>query len=192
VATVGFVTAWVTGMCVALALGAAACGGDSDADARPTTTAAERTTSSSTTTAPERAASTTTTAYDPAAVEGQVEAAYLKSWDVYAEAVYNLELDEAALAEVFADPLLTVLREELRERIDEGRAAYVLVDHSYTIEMTGPDTAAVIDRYTNHQVLIDPESKTPIEPDPDKVIVDAFTLRRFADAWVVNDQRRIK
>ena len=54
-------------------------------------------------TAPERPASTTTTAFDPASVEGEVEAAYLKSWDVYADAVYDLVLDEEALAEVYAE-----------------------------------------------------------------------------------------
>ena len=32
-----------------------------------------------------------------------MEAAYLRSWDVYADAVYDLVLDEEALAEVYAD-----------------------------------------------------------------------------------------
>ncbi len=100
------VTSWGSSV-RALVVGAAllaACSSD-DPDAAPTTTTSEptSTTPSSTTTPPERPPSTTTTAFDPASVEGQVEAAYLRSWDVYAEAVYNLELDEAALSEVYAD-----------------------------------------------------------------------------------------
>lgn len=188
---VRFVTTWeVTAGCVLLALSAVACNGD--ADGSTATTAAERTTTTTTTTtAPERPASTTTTAYDPAAVEGQVEAAYLKSWDVYAEAVYNLELDEAALAEVYADPLLTVRRDEIAARVSDRRASLVRVKHEYEIQMTGDDTAAVVDTYRNHQVLIDPDTKQPTEPDPDTTIVDAFTLRQVDGRWVVFDQRRL-
>ena len=184
----------VTASCALLALGVLSCSGD-DAGSAATTTAHEATTttaSSTTTTAPERPSSTTTTAYDPSAVEGQVEAAYLRSWDVYADAVYNLRLDESALATVYADPLLTVVRNELTSRVADGRAALVRVDHDYKVEMTGPDTAAVIDSYRNHQVLIDPATKEPTEPDPDVVIVDAFTLRLTGDDWRVFDQRRLR
>ncbi|MET0728935.1 MAG: hypothetical protein ABWZ76_11630, partial [Acidimicrobiales bacterium] len=166
----------------ALAVGAvllAACSNGS-ADA-PLTTAEATTTepTTTTTTAPERPVSTTTTAFDPASVEGQVEAAYLKSWDVYADAVYNLELDEHALAEVYADPLLSARRKELELRIAEGRASAVLVEHDYQIEFTGPETAVVLDAYLNHQVLIDPETRAPIEPDPNDTLVDAFTAKRI-------------
>ena len=142
----------VTAGSAILALAVLSCSGD-DGDAA-TTTAAERSTTTEVT-APDRPVSTTTTAYDPAAVEGQVEAAYLRSWDVYADAVYHLRLDEASLKEVYADPLLGVLVTELEERARDGRAAFVRVDHDYTIEVTGPEMAIVVDRYVNHQVLID-------------------------------------
>ena len=98
----------------------------------------------------------------------------------------------APAAKVYADPLLGVLRGELLKRIDEGRAAHVLVEHDYTIQLTGSDTSVVIDRYRNHQVLIDPVTKKPTEPDPNTLIVDAFTLRLVAGRWLVNDQRRIE
>src|SRR5690606_11752376 len=113
----------------ALAVGAAllaACSED-EPSASTTTTTVEATTTlapTTTTTAPERPASTTTTAFDPATVEGEVEAAYLRSWDVYADAVYNLELDEEALAEVFADEHLELVRREILGRIDDKRAAH--------------------------------------------------------------------
>ena len=93
-----------------MAVAVASCSGGDDDAASTTTTLAPSTTT--TTTAPEREASTTTTAFDPATVEGEVEAAYLRSWDVYADAVYDLELDEQALAEVYAD-------EHLEPTVDE-------------------------------------------------------------------------
>jgi len=185
------VTAWgVTVGTAVLVLGLSACGGGSEADST-TSTHARAETTTTTSTAPERPTSTTTTLYDPAAVEGQVEAAYLASWDVYADAVYDLELDEEALSQVYADPLLSVRRTEIESRIAEGRAAMVRIEHGYTIEPTGDDSAAVIDTYVNHQVLIDPTTKEPVETDPNETIVDVFTARRIGGVWLIFDQRRL-
>jgi hypothetical protein len=179
------VTSWGASV-RALVVGAAllaACSNDGDPDAAPTTTGERAATT--TTTAPERPTSTTTTAFDPASVEGQVEAAYLRSWDVYAEAVYNLELDDAALTEVYAERYLDTVRSEIESRIQDGRAALVRVEHEYSIELQDPATAVVIDRYRNHQVLIDPDTKAAIEPDPDEDVVDVVTLRLIGNRWRV-------
>lgn len=167
------------------------CSDDEPAAAPTTTTVDDTTTSSTTSTAPEREPSTTTTAFDPASVEGAVEAAYLKSWDVYADAVYDLQLDEEALAEVYADSLLEVRRAEIISRVNEGRAALVYVEHDYQIEVMGQDTALIIDTYVNHQVLLDPETKKPIEDDPNSTIVDAFSAKRAGTAWVLFDLERL-
>lgn len=187
-ASVRFVTTWgvaLRGTVVVAAL-LAGCSDDGDDGAATTTTEPATSTSAApTTTAPERPASTTTTAYDPAAIEGQVEAAYLRSWDVYADAVYNLELDEAALAEVFADEHLETKRNEISSRIDEGRAAHVLIDHDYTIQLVDEATAVIIDQYVNHQVLIDPSTKEPVEDDPNETVADAVTLKLIDGAWRV-------
>ncbi len=176
---------------VALSLGA--CSDDGGASEETITTSSpETTTTEPTTTAPERPASTTTTAFDPATVEGQVEAAYLRSWDVYADAVYNLELDEAALAEVYAEPLLTVRRDEIVGRIEDGRAAHVRVEHRYEIALIDSTTASVIDAYVNHQVLIDPETKQPVEDDPNEVLTDVITLNLIDGEWKLVDWRRVE
>jgi hypothetical protein len=99
------VTVWRVALgSVLIGIAAIGCSDDKDPVASTTSEAEVTSTTTTTSTAPERPASTTTTAYDPVAVEGQVEAAYLRSWDVYADAVYNLELDEDALAEVYAEP----------------------------------------------------------------------------------------
>lgn len=166
---------------------AAGCSDDGDPEAASTTSSTERSTTTTTsTTVPERPSSTTTTALDPATVEGQVEAAYLRSWDVYADAVYNLELDEEAFAAIYAEPYLSTVRNELQDRIVEGRAAYVIVDHDYTIQVLDPSTAVVADRYRNHQVLIDPETKEPIEPDPDEPVLDVVTVRLIEGTWRIS------
>ena len=158
--------------------------GPSTAD---TTTTSRRPTSSTTTTStvPERPTSTTTTAFDPASVEGQVEAAYLKSWDVYAEAVYNLELDEAALAEVYAGDYLVTVSAEVARRREASEAALVEVEHDYSIQVVDPSTALLIDKYRNHQVLIDFETKQPVESDPDELVTDVVTLALDGANWKV-------
>jgi hypothetical protein len=171
-----------------LAVAVASCSGGDDPEAASTTLAEP---SSTTTTVPERQASTTTTAFDPATVEGEVEAAYLRSWDVYADAVYDLELDEAALAEVYAEDHLRAVTDEIERRIDEGKAALVIVEHSYTIQREGSSTAYVVDRYRNHQVLIDAVTKEPVEADPDEELVDLATLVVEGGKWKVTRIERL-
>lgn len=176
----------MTAGCVVLAVAAGACSGSDDA-VTTTTAAAPATTTS----VPPRPTSTTTTIYDPATVEGQVEAAYLRSWDVYANAVYNLELDEAAFAEVYAEEHLQTKLDEVNGRIKDGRAALVRIEHSYTIQMIDDTTAIVVDQYVNHQVLIDPASKKAVEPDPNEKLTDAVTLRILAEDWHVTRKERV-
>lgn len=178
---------------VVVGLAVASCSDDVPSTAGTTTTS-QGTTSSTTTTSttPERPTSTTTTAFDPASVEGQVEAAYLKSWDVYAEAVYDLELDEAAPAEVYAGTTLANLIAEIEGRRTDGRAALVQVEHNYEISMTGESTAIVVDAYRNHQVLIDPTTKKPIESDPDEEVLFSFTLELIDEGWRVVLVERVR
>ncbi len=172
----------------ALVVGAAllaACSNDEEPNAATTTTA-EQATTSTTTTAPDRPPSTTTTAFDPASVEGQVEAAYLKSWDVYADAVYHLRLDEQALSSVYAERSLDSKRTEINDRISDGRAALVNVEHNYEITVVDDGrTAHVIDQFVNHQVLIDPETKRPVEADPNEVLLFNFQLKQSDGEWRV-------
>ncbi|MGQ0434654.1 MAG: hypothetical protein ACT452_19880 [Microthrixaceae bacterium] len=182
-------TIWgVTAGCLMLVAGIGACSDDSAST--PTSTTTHRTTT--TTTAPERPTSTTTTTYAPASVEGQVEAAYLKSWDVYAEAVYDLHLDEAALAEVYAGRSLDSKRTEIRQRIAEKRAALVRVEHRYDVLILDAERAKVVDRLINHQVLIDPASKAPVEEDPNEQIVFSFELSEVDGVWRVTLIERVK
>ena len=176
-------------LCLVLAVAAAACSDDGGTSSSTTTASTPETTTS--TTAPEREPSTTTTTFDPATVEGEVEAAYLRSWDVYADAVYDLVLDEAALAEVYAETTLENLTQEIRDRAADGRAALVRVEHNYEVSVIDESTALVVDAYRNHQVLIDPETKEPVEADPDEELLYSFTLRLIDGAWRVAKVERV-
>ena len=189
-ASLGPVGASEVALVITLALAATACGGD-DPSTASTTTHIDDSTTSSTSTAPERPTSTTTTEFDPASVEGQVEAAYLRSWDVYAEAVYDLVLDEEALAEVYAEDHLQTKLAEIERRVTDGGAALVDIEHDYTIQLVDDATAIVIDKYQNHQVLIDPETKAPTEPDPDELVTDVITLKLIAGSWKVSLKERL-
>ena len=175
-----------------LALLIAACSSSDPEAATPTTgRSTSRAPTTTAVTVPEREPSTTTTAFDPASVEGQVEAAYLKSWDVYADAVYDLHLDESALATVYAGDHLVTKRAEIEDRIAERRAALVVVDHSYTIQLTDSRTAVLVDRFRNHQVLIDPETRRPIESDPDSEVADVVTIKMVGSRWKVTRKERL-
>jgi hypothetical protein len=176
-------------LCTALALAVASCTSD-DPEAATTTESGDPTTT--TTTVPERPASTTTTAFDPATVEGEVEAAYLRSWDVYADAVYDLELDQPALSEVYADEHLDAVTDEIMRRIEARQAALVSVEHNYTIQADGATVAFVVDRYRNHQVLLDPDTYEPIEDDPDEELVDLVTLNNAEGSWKVTRIERLQ
>lgn len=176
-------TIWgVTAGCLMVVASVAACSRDG-ASAPTITTMTHRATTSGS--APERPTSTTTTTYAPGSVEGQVEAAYLKSWDVYADAVYNLHLDEAALAEVYADPYLSTVRSEIQRRIQEGNASQVDIDQRYSVHVVDATTASIVDQYRNHQVRVDPETKVRVEQDPDEEITDLVTLHLIGGAWRV-------
>jgi len=186
-ASLGPVGASGLALVITLGLAATACSGDDPSTASTTTAHIDdNATSSTASTAPERPTSTTTTEFDPASAEGQVEAAYLRSWDVYAEAVYNLELDEEALAEVYAEDHLQTKLAEIERRVAQGDAALVNVEHDYTIQFTDDATAIVIDKYQNHQVLIDPRTKAPTEPDPDELVTDVITLKLISGSWKVS------
>ena len=114
--------------------------------------------------------------------EEEVEAAYLRSWDVYAKAVR--ELDPSGLEESYTGDALDLVREEVEERSNDGRRSRVEVDHDYQITLIDESTAGVFDTYRNHSVLVD-NSGEPVEADPNEVITEIYTMRRVDGGWKV-------
>ena len=163
---------WVIG-CGALMV-AAACGGGDD---EPTpTTAATVTTPTSTPTVSEATATPDH--------EAEVIAAYLRYWELYAEAVLNL--DHSVLIGAASEEELRQVQEEVETLRAEGVALRVVIEHRPTvIELT--DTAAtVFDEMTNNSFYVDPETHEPPEGEGSgETLVDTFFLEKVDGQWIV-------
>ena len=132
-------------------------------------------------TAPTTERTTTSTTLSP---EAEVEAAYLKSWDVYTEAV--LTFDTSKLAETFAGPALELVRADVQKLHADNTPARMRVEHSYEIEVAD-EIARIVDKYLNHSVLVDADSGEPTEADPNKRVNYEYTLQETEGTWKVVD-----
>ena len=160
-------------LCAVLAIASvAACGGDDAAESSPSATVGTVSTTSTT-----------------LSVEAEVEAAYLRSWDVFAKAA--LELDPAGLDALYAGPALQVVVDEVNELKAAGTPVRYEVEHDYEIEVAPDrDLAEVRDSYVNHSVLLDPETGEPSEPDPNKVLHEVYLMQLVEGQWKVVDISR--
>lgn len=152
---------------VAALLVAAGCGGDGD-DKGPTATVAQP------------GGTSTTEAKTP---EQQVEAAYLKSWDVYTKAVRDL--DPSGLEQTYAEDALETVRKEIERRTQEGRASKVDVEHDIYVQIVDSETALVRDQYLNHSVALDAQTGQPTESDPNQTILETYTVKLIEGTWKV-------
>ena len=128
-------------------------------------------------TAPER---TTTTL---SAVEREVEAAYLKSWDVYADAL--VRLSDERLPESFAGEALASTRREIADLAARNTPVRVSVEHRYRIDLQTASTALVADRPINRSVTVDPVTGEPTEPEPNKRVGYDYTMEEVRGTWRV-------
>ena len=153
---------------VVLAL--AGCG--SSAPKTPSATVERATTSAPT---------TTTTARTP---EQEVEAAYLKSWDVYAKALRSL--DDSQYPDVFADDALKLREAEFADLKKARTAVRISVVHHYSVQLFDQgNRALLLEAYENHSVLLKPDSDEPAEADPNEVVKRQYELRRIGETWKV-------
>jgi hypothetical protein len=156
-------------LALALAGALAACSGGGDST--PSATLA---------TTPTTARTTTTQS-----VEAEVEAAYLKSWDVYTDAVRTFDTSE--LASVYADKALELRTSEVSDLKAAGTPARVSVVHETEIQIVDASRQAVVrDSYRNHSVLLDSTGK-PTEADPDRVVSRQYLMLRIDGTWKVAD-----
>jgi hypothetical protein len=174
-----------------LTVGAAACGGDDDGgSAANATSSSSSSSSSSTSRATTSSSSSSSTTKKPATPEEEVEAAYLKSWDVYAKAVR--ELDPSGLEEAYAKDALQTVRDEVARLASDGTPIRVDVTHApaLVVEFLRPDAAVVFDAYVNRSVLIDGTTGEPLEEPDGKTIQEAYQLERVDGLWKVVFIRR--
>ncbi|MEA3056654.1 MAG: hypothetical protein QOD30_2086 [Actinomycetota bacterium] len=123
-------------------------------------------------------------------VEAEVEAAYLKSWDVYTDAVRTVDI--AKLPTAYVDKALQIATDDVNRLRRDGVRAEMRVEHHYEIHVasSAPDVAQVIDEYVNHSVLVDAATGEPREPDPNKVLNESYLLKRTDGQWKVFDIQR--
>ena len=165
---------------IALVLGcsalmvAAACGG-SDGEPTPSTTA---------TITPSTANPTASQPTDTPDPEAAVIAAYLRYWDLYAEAVLNL--DHSVLLGAASEEELQQVREEIETLRAQGVALRVVIEHRPTVIELTDTTATVFDEMTNNSFYVDPETHEPPEGEGSgETLVDTFFLEKVDGQWIV-------
>lgn len=115
-------------------------------------------------------------------IEREVEAAYLRSWEVYRRALRTLEV--AGVEATHTGQALQTVTAEVAKLRAAGTPVDGTVDHRYEIEMTGTDSAIVVDEYVNHLVLLD-AGGNPTESDPNERVHYRFTLIKLEGTWRV-------
>lgn len=156
-----------------LAMIAAACRGD-DADPTPTATAISNP-------SPMPTAPQPTTTPD---AKAEVIAAYLRYWDLYAEAVLNL--DHSGLIGAASHEELQQVQEEIETLRAQGVALRVVIEHRPTVIELTATTATVFDEMTNNSFFVDPETHEPPEGEGSgETLVDTFFLEKVDGQWIV-------
>lgn len=157
-----------------LAAVAAACGGD-DADPTPTPNA----TAADSSPAPTSPQPTSTP--DP---EAEVIRAYLRYWELYAEAVLNL--DHNVLIGVASEEELQQVQAEIETLRADGVALRVVIEHRPTVIELTDTTATVFDEMTNNSFYVDPDTHEPPEGEGSgETLVDTFFLEKVDGQWIV-------
>jgi hypothetical protein len=117
-------------------------------------------------------------------LEREIEAAYLRYWQVLTRAY--LELDTSQLAEVMAGDELIRTEQQIQQLKAQGRAAKLDVVHQTAFVKVAPDSAIVYDQYLNRSVFMDAatkeELKTSQPPTTEKL---SFHMEKVGGVWKV-------
>jgi hypothetical protein len=119
----------------------------------------------------------------PTDPRAQVEQAYLDAWDVWANAL--LQLDVSQLPETFTGRALELISSQVEEQSQANEPVRIRAEHNYTITVLDEQTASVDDRYINHNVRLDPDTLEPIEDDPNRREHRSFTLKLVDGTWKI-------
>ena len=111
-------------------------------------------------------------------------AAYLRYWELYAEAVLNL--DHRALIGAASGEELQQVQEEIETLRAQGVALRVVIEHRPTVIERTDTTATVFDEMTNNSFYVDPETHEPPEGEGSgETLVDTFFLEKVDGQWMV-------
>ena len=114
-------------------------------------------------------------------VKTQVEAAYLDAWDVWDEAMRNL--DPSRLSDAMTGRALQAVAAQVEEARRKNEPVSIEAEHNYRIDIVDATTASVDDNYINHSVRLDPETGQPKESPPSKRVHKSFTMRLVDGTW---------
>ena len=130
-----------------------------------------------------------TSALPTTSPEREIAQAYIRSWQVYAEAMYTG--DTSKLPEVAAKDFLQLAIDDVEQRKARGRATAIQVKlNFYAFDVTN-QTASVYDEYLNSSYAIDAQSKEPIgAPGQTERITDVYFLEKLDGVWKVVDGAR--
>ena len=170
------------GLLAALAVVVVALGACNGGGGEPTTPAGEPSPG------PSPAVTATAEATPTPALEDQVSEAYLDYWQVYADAVFDL--DETRLTEAMTGQQLERTRQEIESLRQKGRAAKIVVEHDFFIVDVDPvaGTARIRDQYANRSYEVDAETKEMIgEAAPGTLVTDTYLLVKEGETWKVRD-----
>jgi hypothetical protein len=127
-----------------------------------------------------------------ARVAVDVEAAYLRYWEVVARA--NRDLDTSQLASVLLEPELSVVADTILERKRENAPVGIEVRHGVIeVIVDSEQEATVIESYTNSSVRLDPQTKLPLpgEGAYQQLIDATFQMRQVDGVWKVEGSTQI-
>ena len=98
----------------------------------------------------------------PESAAAEAVAAYLRAWEVWAEAC--LELDPAGLERSFAPPELDRTRAYVRRLTASGRPLQLAAAHRVTVLEYDGDTILLLDELTDRSLYLDPVTRRPLPP----------------------------
>jgi hypothetical protein len=119
----------------------------------------------------------------PTDARALVEQAYLNAWEVWADAL--LQLDASRLPDTFTGRALELITSQVEEQSQSNEPVQIQAEHNYTITILDAQTASVDDRYINHNVRLDPDTLEPIEEDPNRREHRSFTLKLVDGTWKI-------
>jgi len=125
-----------------------------------------------------------------AAVSSELATAILQGYDSYwsvrVRAMGDPSNTSIDLESVMAGDELTAAHKTLAEYRDGGEAYRTTVDHKVWITRATTDEAEVVDQYTANTLKLDPETKEPVESQPEvEHLTGKFLLQRFDGVWKV-------
>jgi len=129
--------------------------------------------------------SSTGSSVTPTDVRAQVEQAYLRAWDVWADSL--LRLDSSRISDVLTGKALEIVIAQVNEQRDKNQPVRVRAEHNYRIVLINAITASVDDRYINHSVRLDPDTLQPVEEDPNERVHRSFTMKLVDGTWKISE-----